>query len=93
MGPLLALASAVTYGIVVPQLSASLEPGGAPTAGGLLSRRIHFAAVTVLGQLGGLVLACGAALLLPADSVHAVTLRPSTGLLGAAAATVLLTIG
>jgi drug/metabolite transporter (DMT)-like permease len=57
MGPLLALASAVIYGIV-------------DFAGGLLSRRIHFAAVTVLGQLGGLVLACGAALLLPADSVH-----------------------
>ena len=46
MGPLLALASAVTYGIVVPHLSASLEPGGALTTGGPLSRRVHFAAVT-----------------------------------------------
>ncbi|MEV2212246.1 EamA family transporter [Streptomyces sp. NPDC050997] len=61
MGPLLALASAVTYGIV-------------DFGGGLLSRRVHFAAVTFLGQLGGLVLACVAALLLPADSVRSVDL-------------------
>ncbi|MEU9170443.1 EamA family transporter [Streptomyces sp. NPDC048420] len=74
MGPLLALASAVCYGIVVPQLSASLEPGGAPTTGGLLSRRAHFAAVTFLGQLGGLLLATTAALLLPADAVRPVDL-------------------
>ncbi|MFE9441901.1 EamA family transporter [Streptomyces sp. NPDC006602] len=74
MGPFLALASAVCYGIVVPQLSASLEPGGAPIAGGLLSRRAHFAAVTFLGQLGGLLLALAAALLLPADSVRSADL-------------------
>ncbi|MCD7438172.1 DMT family transporter [Streptomyces lincolnensis] len=53
MGPVLALASAVCYGIV-------------DFAGGLLSRRAHPAAVTFLGQLGGLLFACGAALLLPA---------------------------
>ncbi|WP_406121490.1 hypothetical protein OHQ89_05540 [Streptomyces canus] len=75
MGPLLALASAVCYGIVVPQLSASLEPGGAPTTGGLLSRRVHFAAVTFLGQVGGLLLATSAALFLPADAVRPVDLR------------------
>jgi drug/metabolite transporter (DMT)-like permease len=61
MGPFLALASAVCYGIV-------------DFAGGLLSRRAHFATVTVLGQLGGLLLACLAALLLPADAVHPVDL-------------------
>ncbi|MGW0336222.1 EamA family transporter [Streptomyces sp. NPDC003011] len=61
MGPLLALTSAVCYGIV-------------DFAGGLLSRRAHFAAVTVLGQTGGLLLACVAALLLPADAVRPVDL-------------------
>ncbi|MFJ1967825.1 EamA family transporter [Streptomyces sp. NPDC087903] len=76
-GPLLALASAVCYGIVVPQLSASLEPGGAPIAGGLLSRRIHHTTVTSLGQLGGLLLAV-AALLVPAGPV-----RPADLLWGA----------
>ncbi|GGL63356.1 multidrug transporter [Streptomyces fumigatiscleroticus] len=58
MGALLALASAVLYGVV-------------DFTGGLLSRRAHFAAVTFLGQLGGLVLACGAALLVPAGAVPA----------------------
>ncbi|MEV0638236.1 EamA family transporter [Streptomyces sp. NPDC050619] len=57
MGPLLALASAVCYGIV-------------DYLGGLLSRRAHFAAVSFLGQLGGLLLACLAGLLLPADTVR-----------------------
>ncbi|MFI7013823.1 EamA family transporter [Streptomyces sp. NPDC050164] len=57
MGALLALSSAVVYGIV-------------DFAGGLLSRHIHHAAVTFLGQLGGLLLACAAAILLPADAVH-----------------------
>ncbi|MEU0200087.1 MULTISPECIES: EamA family transporter [unclassified Streptomyces] len=61
MGALLALSSAVVYGIV-------------DFAGGLLSRRVHHAAVTFLGQLGGLMLACAAALLLPADSVHSADL-------------------
>ncbi|MFF0011038.1 EamA family transporter [Streptomyces sp. NPDC005374] len=65
MGPLLALASAVCYGIV-------------DFAGGLLSRRAHFAAVTFLGQVGGLLLAVTAALLLPAD-----VLRPLDLLWGA----------
>jgi drug/metabolite transporter (DMT)-like permease len=57
MGALLALSSAVVYGIV-------------DFAGGLLSRHIHHAAVTFLGQLGGLLLACAAALLMPAGAVH-----------------------
>ncbi|XVQ08910.1 EamA family transporter [Spirillospora sp. CA-255316] len=48
MGPLLALASAVFYGI-------------ADVAGGLLSRRAGFAAVALAGQLGGLVLTLAAA--------------------------------
>ncbi|KUN74676.1 multidrug DMT transporter permease [Streptomyces canus] len=65
MGPLLALASAVCYGIV-------------DFTGGLLSRRAHFAAVTVLGQVGGLLLATAAALLFPADVV-----RPADLLWGA----------
>ncbi|MER6425202.1 hypothetical protein [Streptomyces sp. NPDC001137] len=78
MGPLLALASAVCYGLVVPQLSASLEPGGAPTVGGLLSRRAPFTSITFLGQLGGLLLASTAALLVPADAV-----RPADLLWGA----------
>ncbi|MEV5933425.1 EamA family transporter [Streptomyces sp. NPDC052079] len=56
MGALLALTSALTYGIV-------------DFAGGLLSRRVPHAAVTLLGQIGGLLLAAGAALLLPADAV------------------------
>ncbi|WP_329047904.1 hypothetical protein OG873_01425 [Streptomyces violaceus] len=53
MGALLALASAVCYGIV-------------DFAGGLLSRHIRHAAVTFFGQVGGLLLACAAALLMPA---------------------------
>lgn len=61
MGPLLALTSAVCYGSV-------------DFTGGLLSRRAHFAAVTFLGQLGGLVLATSAALLLPADALRPVDL-------------------
>ncbi|WEV28659.1 EamA family transporter [Streptomyces sp. 71268] len=56
MGALLALASAVAYGFV-------------DFAGGLLSRRVHFAVVTFLGQVGGLLLALAAALLLPAEAV------------------------
>lgn len=56
MGALLALASAFTYGIV-------------DFTGGLLSRRVPHATVTLLGQVGGLLLATGAALLLPADTV------------------------
>ncbi|WP_405513671.1 EamA family transporter [Streptomyces canus] len=61
MGPLLALASAVCYGIV-------------DFTGGLLSRRAHFAAVTFLGQVGGLLLATSAALFLSADAVRPVDL-------------------
>ncbi|MEV1081169.1 EamA family transporter [Streptomyces sp. NPDC050211] len=57
MGALLALASAVCYGIV-------------DFAGGLLSRRVHFAVVTFLGQVGGLLLAVVAALLIPATAVR-----------------------
>ncbi|EFH29063.1 conserved hypothetical protein, partial [Streptomyces sviceus ATCC 29083] len=61
MGPLLALTSAVLYGIV-------------DFTGGLLSRRAHFAAVTFLGQIGGLLLATAAALLLPVGPVRPVDL-------------------
>jgi hypothetical protein len=57
MGPLLALASAVLYGIV-------------DVSGGILSRRFRHASVTYLGRLGALLLACRAALLVPADAVH-----------------------
>ncbi|MHC3467135.1 EamA family transporter [Streptomyces sp. 7R007] len=57
MGALLALTSAVCYGIV-------------DFTGGLLSRRADFVAVTFLGQLGGLLLAATAALLVPAPSAH-----------------------
>lgn len=48
MGTLLALASAVSYGI-------------SDFAGGLLSRRASFAAIALAGQLGGLVLAAAVA--------------------------------
>jgi len=65
MGPLLALASAVCDGIV-------------DFSGGLLSRRASFTSVTFLGQLGGLVLACAAALVVAADA-----LRPTDLLWGA----------
>ncbi|MFF4255821.1 hypothetical protein ACFY1L_31890 [Streptomyces sp. NPDC001663] len=58
MGPLLALASAVGYGIV-------------DFVGGLLSRRAPHTSITFLGQLGGLVLACAAAFLVTADTVRA----------------------
>ncbi|MFF9623494.1 EamA family transporter [Streptomyces griseosporeus] len=51
MGALLALTSAVCYGIV-------------DFTGGLLSRRAPFRAVTFLGQSGGLLLAAAAALVL-----------------------------
>ncbi|MFJ1812522.1 MULTISPECIES: EamA family transporter [unclassified Streptomyces] len=57
MGVFLALASAACYGIV-------------DFAGGLLSRRVHFAVVTFLGQAGGLLLALTAALLIPAETVR-----------------------
>ncbi|MEV8592701.1 EamA family transporter [Streptomyces sp. NPDC052012] len=58
MGALLALASALCYGIV-------------DFAGGLLSRRVPHTTVTFLGQVGGLLLAVAAALALPADAVAA----------------------
>ncbi|MEU3103692.1 EamA family transporter [Streptomyces griseoflavus] len=56
MGALLALASALCYGLV-------------DFAGGLLSRRVPHGAITFLGRLGGLLLATAAALLLTADAV------------------------
>lgn len=65
MGTLLALASAVCYGLV-------------DFAGGLLSRQVHFAVVTFLGQIGGLLLALAAALATPAGSV-----RPADAMWGA----------
>ncbi|MFE9621410.1 EamA family transporter [Streptomyces sp. NPDC006527] len=57
MGALLALSSAVLYGLV-------------DFAGGILSRRTHFTAVTLLGQIGGLVPAVAAALLVPRQAVQ-----------------------
>lgn len=53
MGVLLALASALAYGI-------------ADYAGGLLSRRVHFGTVAFLGQVGGLVFALAVAPFVPA---------------------------
>lgn len=61
MGAFLALTSAVCYGIV-------------DFAGGMLSRRVHFAAVSLLGQLGGLALAVAAAWLVPAGAVRSADL-------------------
>ncbi|MFE0451179.1 hypothetical protein ACFW2D_07805 [Streptomyces sp. NPDC058914] len=57
MGAFLALSSAVLYGLV-------------DFAGGILSRRTHFTAVTVLGQIGGLAPAVAAAVLVPSQAVH-----------------------
>lgn len=60
-GVLLALASALAYGV-------------ADVAGGLLSRRADFRAVALLGQAGGLVCAVVAALFVPAPGVDAADL-------------------
>lgn len=61
MGALLALGSAGVYGVV-------------DFAGGILSRRVHYARVAWLGQVGGLAFALVAALLATADRVTAVDL-------------------
>lgn len=61
VGPALALASAVVYGFV-------------DYAGGILSRRCHFAWVSLFGQLGGLVAAVLAATVYWADTVRPVDL-------------------
>ncbi|MEW2156515.1 EamA family transporter [Streptomyces sp. NPDC007189] len=61
MGAFLALASAACYGLV-------------DFAGGVLSRRAHFAVVTFLGQLGGLLFAGAAALAVPAHAVRSADL-------------------
>ncbi|WP_241518905.1 hypothetical protein [Streptomyces sp. CB03238] len=61
MGALLALASAVVYGIV-------------DFAGGMLARRATSPPVTVIGQAGGLVMAVAVALLVPAGQVRAADL-------------------
>lgn len=53
---MLALASAVAYGVV-------------DFAGGMLSRRVHYAFVAWVGQVGGLLFAFIAALLIPAEHV------------------------
>lgn len=53
---MLALASAVVYGVV-------------DFAGGILSRRVHYAFVAWVGQVGGMIFAFIAALLLPAQHV------------------------
>lgn len=60
-GVLLALASALAYGV-------------ADVAGGLLSRRADFRVVALLGQAGGLVCAVVAALFVPAPGVDAADL-------------------
>ncbi|MER6140340.1 GRP family sugar transporter [Streptomyces sparsogenes] len=65
MAALLALASALCYGLV-------------DFFGGILSRRAHFTVVTFLGQIGGLLLAVVAALVVPAEAV-----RPADVLWGA----------
>ncbi|SFN30203.1 Uncharacterized membrane protein [Streptomyces sp. cf124] len=59
MAAFLALASAALYGIV-------------DFAGGLLSRRAHFAVVTLLGQTGGLLPALVVAFAVPAPDVRGV---------------------
>jgi drug/metabolite transporter (DMT)-like permease len=61
MGSMLALASAIFYGI-------------SDVWGGLLSRRAHFAAVALASQLGGLLLALAAAPFLPASGLGAADL-------------------
>lgn len=60
-GSALALASAAVYGVV-------------DYAGGILSRRVHFALVSVIGQLGGLLVAVLAAVVYRAESVRPVDL-------------------
>ncbi|MFE6338506.1 EamA family transporter [Streptomyces sp. NPDC057806] len=81
MGALLALASAVCYGIV-------------DFAGGILSRRIPFTTVTLLGRLGGLLFAVGAALLVPASSIRPADVGwGALSGLGSAAAMLLLNRG
>jgi drug/metabolite transporter (DMT)-like permease len=57
LGPALAVASAVVYGVV-------------DFAGGMLSRRVHYASVSWTGQLGGLAFALVAALVVPAGQVR-----------------------
>ena len=59
MAALLALTSAALYGIV-------------DFAGGMLSRRVHFAVVTLLGQAGGLALALVVAFAVPSPDVRLV---------------------
>jgi drug/metabolite transporter (DMT)-like permease len=61
LGPALAVASALVYGVV-------------DFAGGMLSRRVHYASVSWLGQLGGLAFALVAALAVPAPQVRAADL-------------------
>ncbi|GHF65796.1 drug/metabolite transporter (DMT)-like permease [Amycolatopsis bartoniae] len=61
MGVLLALASAVSYGL-------------SDFAGGLLSRRASFAGIALWGQLGGLLVALLATLVLPSPAVTAADL-------------------
>jgi hypothetical protein len=68
LGALLALTSAFCCGVV-------------GFAGGLLSRRVS---CTAVGRVGGLLLACPAALLVPADAVHPAD--PLWGALSASAA-------
>lgn len=80
MGALLALTSAVCYGIV-------------DFAGGILSRRLPFTAVTLFGQLGGLLFALPAALLVPASVQPADLGWGAVSGVGSAAAMLLLNRG
>ncbi|XKH55068.1 GRP family sugar transporter [Citricoccus nitrophenolicus] len=61
MGPMLALASAVVYGLV-------------DYAGGILSRRLHYAFVAWVGQVGGLLFALLAAMAVPSEHVGLIDL-------------------
>lgn len=61
LGPGLALASAALYGLV-------------DYAGGMLSRRVHFAIVSLLSQVGGLIIAVAVAVMVTARDVQPIDL-------------------
>lgn len=76
LGPALALASALTYGVV-------------DLAGGLLSRRVHYAVVALVGQIGALMVAVAMGLAYGAPRPHAPDLWWG-GLSGAGSAVTML---
>lgn len=61
LGPALALASAVVY-------------GGVDFAGGMLSRRVHYTVVSLVGQVSALVVAVVVSLVFPAPDIQATDL-------------------